>query len=150
VAIDVCLLFNAPVVFSSTYFRFLFAKLFFCFYYGDARMINRAPLYTKKLFSNIFTGFWAVKLQVFLYKTKKVKRSDHRHQGESSVAGVAGVAAATGVVEATLGAAVVAAARAASRAVARAAADEAGLSAVNAVAAVASGAVLPPGTSILG
>ncbi len=79
-----------------------------------------------------------------------MKRSDDRHQGGSSVAGVACVTAATGVVEATLGAAVVAAARAASRAAARAAADESGLSAVTAVAAVASGAVLPPGTSILG
>jgi hypothetical protein len=90
------------------------------------------------------------KTAIFFIQNKKMKRSDDRHQGGSSVAGVAGVAAATGVVEATLGAAGVAAARAASRGDARAAADESGLPAVTAVAAAASGAVLSPGTSILG
>jgi hypothetical protein len=71
-------------------------------------------------------------------------------QGRNSVAGIAGVAAATGIVEAPLGATAVAAARTASRAATRAAGGEAGLSAVTAVAAVASRAVFPPGTSILG
>ncbi len=67
---------------------------------------------------------------------------------------MAGVAAATRVVEAPFGAAMVAAARATSRTATGAASDEAGneagLSAVTAVAAVASGAVIPPGTSVLG
>jgi hypothetical protein len=70
-------------------------------------MINHAPLYTKKKLNNkFFMGFWAEKTAIFLYKSKKMQRSDVWHQGRSSVAGVAGVAAATGIVEATLGAAV--------------------------------------------
>jgi hypothetical protein len=71
-----------------------------------------------------------------------------------SVARVTGVPMAPRVVEAPLGAAMLVAARAASRAATRAAADKSGnearLTAVTPVAAVASGAVLSPGTTVVG
>ncbi len=80
------------------------------------------PSTPKKLILQIFYGFLSSKNCNFFIQNKKMKRSDEWHQGRRSVAGVAGVAAAPGVVEAPLGAAMVAAARAASRAAARAAA----------------------------
>ncbi len=71
-----------------------------------------------------------------------------------SVAGVARVPPAPGVVVAPLGAAMLAASRAASIVAAGAAAEkagnEAGLTAFTAVAAVATGAVVPPGIAVAG
>jgi hypothetical protein len=48
---------------------------FFFFYYGDARMINRAPLYTKKNYGTIFYGFF-VQINAIFFYIKKKKR-DH-------------------------------------------------------------------------
>jgi hypothetical protein len=71
-----------------------------------------------------------------------------------SVAGVARVPTALRVVVAPLGAAMLAAARAASRAATGAAAEkagnEAGLAAFTAVAAVATGVIVSPGTAVAG
>jgi len=40
--------------------------IFFFFYYGDARMNNHAPLYTKKkLRDNFFTGFLSINNAIF-------------------------------------------------------------------------------------
>jgi hypothetical protein len=48
---------------------------FFFFYYGDAQMINRAPLDTKKIIYNIFYGFFEQETANFLY-IKKQKNSE--------------------------------------------------------------------------
>jgi hypothetical protein len=42
------------------------------FYYGDARMINRAPLYKrKKLYEKFFTGFSLQHVCIFFQNNKK-------------------------------------------------------------------------------
>ncbi len=89
---------------------------------------------------------------IFLYKEQK-KIGDIRWvtSWRGSVAGVTGVPTAPRVVEAPLGAAMLAAARATSRAATGAAADESGNEAgLTAVTPVASGAVVSPGTAVVG
>ncbi len=121
-------------------------------------MINRAPLYTKKNYDYNFLWVFCVNNCNFFYIKKQKRGSTSGEVIRRSVAGVAGVPTVPRVVVAPLGAVMLAAARAASRAAAGAAAeetgDEAGLSAVAAVtaafSAVASGALVLPGTAVAG
>jgi hypothetical protein len=83
-------------------------------------MINHAPLYTKKnCIKNFYRFFSRKTTAIFLYKNK-LRDQMGDIQGRNSVAGVAGVAAAMGIVEAPLGATAVAATRTAPRAATRA------------------------------
>jgi hypothetical protein len=101
-------------------------SIFFFFYYGSARMINRTPLYTKKLLYSFFYGFFEQVNAIFLYKKTEKSGSTSGEKIRSSVAGVAGVPTAPRIEVAPLGAVMLAAARAASRAAVGAATEEAG------------------------